>query len=197
MEVAWAKSRLLKCETAEEKRFSAWALFNSEVSPILFRMIIWIGVIPSNAQAAADEASSLRALKAGDLETARAIIRGWVTRDPQDLGAWLRLAGVARRAGQIPEAIEALDSALRIDPRCFPALLMMATVRESMGDTKLAAHHYSVAIAQAPPTWQIDPSALAALEHGRALVERHNRELRDFIHAVRTLSESDSTPLSM
>ena len=147
-------------------------------------MIIWIRVIPSNPQAAADEASSLRALKAGDLATARAIIRGWVTRDPQDLGAWLRLAGVARKAGQIPEAIEALDNALRIDPRCFPALLMMATVRESMGDTKLAAHHYSVAIAQAPPTWQIDPSALAAMEHGRALVERHNRELRDFIHAA-------------
>lgn len=146
-------------------------------------MIIWFGVIPSNAQAAADEAASLRALKAGDIEAARSIIRGWVSRDPKDIGAWLRLAGIARKAGHVSEALEALESALRIDPRCFPALLMLATVRESLGDARAAAHHYSVAIAQAPPTWQIEPSALAALEHGRGLVERHNRELRDFIHA--------------
>lgn len=146
-------------------------------------MIVSNAVIPSNAQAAADEAASLRALKAGDLETARAIVRGWVTRDPKDLGAWLRLAGISRRAGHPVETVEALENALKIDPRCFQALLMLATVRESLGDLKSAAHYYSVAIAQAPPTWQIEPAAMNAIEHGRQLLERHQRELRDFIHA--------------
>lgn len=147
-----------------------------------------------DVQAQADEQASLRALKAGDLATAREILRRWVARDPGHVGAWLRLAGVARKAGDGPGVLEALTTALRLDPRSFPALLMLATLREAQGDLPGAATQYGVAMAQAPPDDQLDAGARAALERGRRLVEQYTRELRDVIYASVDDARRDCNP---
>lgn len=148
----------------------------------------------NDPQAVADERASLRALQTGDLASARAILRRWARRDPGHLGAWLRLAGVCRKAGDAQEALEALTSALRIDPRNFIALLMLAALKESQGDVRAAAEQYAIAIAQAPADDMLDSPTRAALERGRQLVERHSRELFDFIHSAVTDARLDCTP---
>lgn len=137
----------------------------------------------NDPQARIDEETSLRALQAGDLAGAREILDRWVAREPHNVGAWLRLAGVCRKAGDGTGMLNALTTALRIDPRNFPALLMLATFREAQGDLSGAAKQYAIALTQAPPEEQLELGAKAALERGRNLLERHTRELRDFIHA--------------
>lgn len=122
-------------------------------------------------------------MQAGDLAGAFEILQRWVAREPDNVGAWLRLAGVCRKAGDGPRMLDALTTALRIDPRNFPALLMLATLREAQGDLSGAATQYAIAIAQAPPEDQLDPGARAALDRGRQLLERHTRELREFIQS--------------
>lgn len=138
-------------------------------------------VQPVDPQSRLDEQACLRAMQAGDLASAREILARWVTREPQNVGAWLRLAGVSRKAGDGPGMLDALTTALRIDPRNFPALLMLATFREAQGDLPGAATQYAIAIAQAPADDQLDPGARAALDRGRQLIERHTRDLREFI----------------
>ncbi len=129
------------------------------------------------------EQAAGRALQAGDFATARGLLDAWVRQEPGHLGAWLRRAAVCRQQGDTAQAFESLSSALKIDPRCFPALLMVATLLEREGDLPAAARQYDIAIAQAPPDERLDVPTRAALEHGRQLVAKHARELRDFIHA--------------
>lgn len=145
-------------------------------------------------RSAPEEQASLRALQAGDLRAAAQILRGWTERDPADVGAWLRLAGVLRRAGDGDGTLRALTAALQLDPRCFPALLMLATLREAQGDTAGAARQYAIAAAQAPPDEQLDHGARAALDRGRKLIERHTRDLREFIHETSRETRLDCRP---
>jgi aspartate beta-hydroxylase len=129
------------------------------------------------------EQAAGRALQAGDFATARGLLDAWVRQEPGNLGAWLRRAAVCRQQGDTAQAFESLSGALKIDPRCFPALLMVATLLEREGDLPAAARQYDIAIAQAPPDDRLDAATRAALEHGRQLAAKHARELRDFIHA--------------
>ncbi|MFM8517733.1 MAG: tetratricopeptide repeat protein, partial [Nevskiaceae bacterium] len=127
------------------------------------------------------EQLATRAMVAGDFATARALLDGWVQQEPGHLGAWLRRAAVCRQQGDTAQAFESLSGALKIDPRCFPALLMVATLLERVGDVPAAARQYESAIAQAPPADRLDAASRAALEHGRQLGAKHSAALRDYI----------------
>ena len=114
------------------------------------------------------EQAAGRALQAGDFATARGLLDAWVRQEPGNLGAWLRRAAVCRQQGDTAQAFESLSGALKIDPRCFPALLMVATLLEREGDLPAAARQYDIAIAQAPPHLDHSRRRLRALGHRRA-----------------------------
>ena len=83
--------------------------------------------------------------------------------------------------------MRALDHALRLQPRFFAALLMKATMVESEGRAREAAKAYGIALAQAPPDAQLDPTTLDVVRRGRALNHQYLTELRQHLdgHVLR------------
>lgn len=124
-----------------------------------------------------------QALAAGDFSTAQGLLQRLVTLDSQNLGGWLNLAAARRQQGDVGGALLALQGALRVDPRNFPALLMNATLLEHSGQMAQAAQSYGIALVQAPPDSYLDAATLDAVRHGRRVHDLYTREARDFIHA--------------
>lgn len=124
-----------------------------------------------------------QSLLAGDFSTAEGLLQRVVTLDAQNLGGWLNLAAARRQQGDTGGALLALQGALRVDSRNFPALLMNAALLERSGQMVQAAQGYGIALVQAPPDSYLDAASLAAVRHGRQVHERYTREARDFIHA--------------
>lgn len=136
-----------------------------------------------------------QALAAGDFSTARGLLQRLVTLDAQNLGAWLNLAAAHRQLGDLNGALLALQGALRVDPRNFPALLMSASLLERSGRLAQAAHGYGIALVQAPPDSYLDTATLDAVRHGREVHERFTREARDFIHGRIDAALRDCAPV--
>ena len=122
-----------------------------------------------------------QALAAGDAPAARDILKAVVARDAGHVPAWLNLAAADRAMSNSAGALEALEGALRAEPRNFLALLGKASLLERQGQAKPAAVAYGVALSQAPPLERLDPGTRRALEHGRELHARHQVELERFI----------------
>lgn len=122
-----------------------------------------------------------QALTAGDLASAKALLQQLVDADRNNIGAWLNLAALHRQTGHMDAAFLALREALRLDPRNFPALLMVATLLDREGRTKAAAHAYGIALAQAPPDQYLDPPTLQAVQRAREIHGAHIKDLNAFI----------------
>ncbi len=137
-----------------------------------------------NADAdAATNQTAMRALAAGDLAGAHAILLRVLERDHGNIGAWLNLAAVRRQLNDVEGAFGALHEVLLIDPRNFPALLMQASLLEREGRQRAAAAAYTVALVQAPPDQHLDPPTRQAVERARTISARHTAELGEFIRA--------------
>ena len=123
-----------------------------------------------------------QSMKAGDFATAEGLLLRHLAQDPQHIPSLLNLAASRRQLSNIAGAYQALREVLRIDPRHFRALLMVATLRESEGGIRHAAFDYAKAIAQAPPEQYLDPPTLQALTRAREIHSRHTHELNQFIN---------------
>jgi Tfp pilus assembly protein PilF len=73
-------------------------------------------------------AAARRAMAAGDLAQAQALLLQVVALDGRSLPAWLNLAGVRRQLGDMAGTQAALREALKIEPRNFHALLMIGSL---------------------------------------------------------------------
>ncbi len=127
--------------------------------------------------AAALKAAADRAAASGDVRGARANLRQAAALEREDVGLWLALAGRERALGAPAAAMEALDQALRIEPRLFVALLMKASLLEQAGLARAAATAYATALTQAPAPERLDPATRKALERGQALHAKYLDEL--------------------
>ena len=132
---------------------------------------------------AATNQSAMRALAAGDLSAAHAILLRVLERERRNIGAWLNLAAVYRQLNDLDAAFNALREVLLLDSRNFPALLMNASLLEHAGRMRAAAAAYAIALVQAPPDQQLDPPTLQAVGRARSITARHTRELDAFIRA--------------
>lgn len=124
---------------------------------------------------------AMKAMSGGDFSTAESMLERLVGQEPANLAAWLNLAAVRRQRERLDLAFEALHSALRLDNRNFPALLMQATLHERLGQELQAADAFGVALAQAPPDSALDPVTLKVVERARTLHARHVARMREFI----------------
>ena len=86
------------------------------------------------------------------------------------LAVHLDRALALRLLQRLPEAIEALDEALALDPYSLLALLSKAAVLERMGHAKDAARVYEDALAAAPPPEGLPAPIKAQLDHARKAV---------------------------
>lgn len=76
-----------------------------------------------------------------------------------------------RMLGDLPEAIEALDAALVLDPENFLALLSKGALLERLGRSRQSVFVYKAAIAVAPPVQNLAPALAAAVEKAKQAVE--------------------------
>jgi aspartate beta-hydroxylase len=97
---------------------------------------------------------------------------------PVQLAIHLDRALALRLLNRLPDALEALDAALVIDPYSLLALLSKASILERLGRTRDAARVYGDALASAPAK-DVLPKAMAAqVEHAREVVAANARALQ-------------------
>ena len=92
------------------------------------------------------------AMARGDARAARDGFTRVTSLAPGLLEPWLGLAACQRALGDLGGALRAVQGALTVDPRCFPALLMKGSLLEAAGDAKPAAIAYGIALKVAPKT---------------------------------------------
>jgi aspartyl/asparaginyl beta-hydroxylase (cupin superfamily) len=131
--------------------------------------------------AAGRNQAALRAMASGDLAGAETALSEAVGLDATSIPAWLNLAVVRRQRKDIEAAFAAIQTVLTLDPRNFPALLMSATMLESMGRGIPAALAYGRALANAPPDQALDAPTLKAVARGRVVHAAYTRQLGDHI----------------
>lgn len=116
---------------------------------------------------------ALAALSAGNFAFAQERLRQAVRIDPTQPSIWLNLAGACRASGDLDGALEAVDGALRAEPRHFTALLTRASLLERRGAIKKAATAYGIALSVAPSDHRLDAETLKVVRYARTLNERH------------------------
>ncbi len=91
-----------------------------------------------------------RAAASGDLATAQALLEQATAAAPTDVQLHLKLAAVSKAAGQPRVALAAVHQALTQAPLDFVALVLRASLLESLGESA-AGEAWSNALAQRPP----------------------------------------------
>ena len=136
---------------------------------------------PAAATALAQQAG--RAMQAGHAAEARLLLARATELDHSNAALWLHLAATCRATADLPAALTALEQALRVEPRYFPALLMKATLIEREGKSREAAQAFGIALTLAPPDARLDATTLAVVQRGRELYRRYQLELRAHLDA--------------
>lgn len=127
---------------------------------------------------AALTAAADRAAAGGAVADARGFLERAVRLAPSDVGLWMNLAACCRGVGDLTAALAAADNALSVDPRCFVALLMKASLLERMGAPHEAGAAYEIALTQAPPLEELPPQLRAATQRAREVHARYEAALR-------------------
>jgi aspartate beta-hydroxylase len=115
------------------------------------------------------KAAADRAMMASDPRAARELFDQAVALTPGRFDLWVGLAAACRGAGDTEAAVGALDQALSIEPRSFPALLMKATLLERLGAPHQAGAAYGIALSQLPPADQMPPQMRAAADRAKTI----------------------------
>lgn len=113
----------------------------------------------------------------GDFAAAEARMVEVLEARPDDLLAWITLAGIRGRAGDTDGEFAAIQQALTIDPYYVPGLLLKGNWYEGRDNAVLAAstYKYALRVTPAEPYW---PEQLRAeLGHAKRYVENHARGL--------------------
>jgi aspartyl/asparaginyl beta-hydroxylase (cupin superfamily) len=109
-----------------------------------------------------------RALGAGDLPTASQLLEQAAAERPDDSSLWLRLAAVHRGAGKPRLALNAVYEALKLAPLDFTALLMRASLLETVGDAG-ASEAWDQALSN-KPAGELPAQIASVVAHGE---QRH------------------------
>jgi aspartate beta-hydroxylase len=115
-------------------------------------------------------ALGLQALRASDPASALPFLEQAVARDPREPTLWLNLAQCRRMQADAAGELIALDHALALQPRYYPALLQKATYLERHGKPKQAAHLYKFFLHCVPPPAQQPVKLKPAIEHAERVV---------------------------
>jgi aspartate beta-hydroxylase len=140
------------------------------------------------------KAAADRAMLAGDPRSAAASFERALTLAAGRLELWIGLAACRRAMGDAHGALVALEGALAIEPRCFPALLMKGSMLESQGSPKAAAVAYGHALQMAPQETEMAEPTRRARPRARAAHDRYTEDLVSSLRAEAGLG--DGSPRS-
>lgn len=125
--------------------------------------------------------AGMRALVGGDAAAARPLIERAASLDPGSPMLWLNLAFVHRELRDDGAEREAVEKALAIDPRFYPALLHKARLFERQGKRKAAAHMYHAFLCCVPAGVQPPPGVQSAIEHANRVLKENDAALEAFL----------------
>ena len=124
--------------------------------------------------------AGMRALALGDLRMARALLERAVGIEPAPL-LWVNVALVHRELANSSAERDAVEKALQMDPRYFPALLHKARLFEREGKIKAAAYMYQAFLHCLPQGVQPPPPVQEAIAHARQVLRENDRALEAFL----------------
>jgi hypothetical protein len=127
-----------------------------------------------------------RAAARGDLAGARRLLEEAAQDGTPDLDLLLKLGAICRVSGDLDAALAATDKALRIDPLHFVALMLRASLLESL-KRKGVAEAYGRALAQRPEGAlppRLETMVNVARAHYLAFQAGMNRDLTNLIAGV-------------
>ncbi len=113
----------------------------------------------------------VRMLDRSAAEQAHALFVRATNADPSHPSLWANLASSLKALGRRAEEMDALEKALRLQPRHLSALLQKAAYFEDGGDLRTAARTYQNALACIPPGAEPAPAVREAVTHAKKLVE--------------------------
>jgi aspartate beta-hydroxylase len=119
----------------------------------------------------------LHALRSGDAARARDLFRSATARDPAAIPLFMNLAAACRAAADDAGERAALESALGVDRRHFPALLRKAQLEERTGKPSDGAIAWNAVIAVGKQIANPAPVVEQAVAHGRAFLARHAQDV--------------------
>lgn len=126
-------------------------------------------------------AEAMAAIQRGDAATAVELLRKAEASAPLDAELKMQRALAHRIGGALPQAIEALDEALAIEPYNFLALLSKGAVLERLSGEREASRIYRNALELAPADDKLAPHLKAPVARAREVVNRVDEALEAFL----------------
>lgn len=117
------------------------------------------------------------ALRRGDVQRARLLLKDAQHVSPENPVISLALATACREAGDPAAEADAIETALTANPYFLPALLAKAAVKERAGDRSGAAKAYSNALKVAGPEANWAPPLRSQLAYARQVSDANQRAM--------------------
>jgi aspartate beta-hydroxylase len=128
------------------------------------------------------------ALAQGRVAEAIAILERAGAEQVGDFQAWMKLAALRRRTGELAGALTAVNAALDARPNEFLALLLKGGLHEQLGETGRAAEVFRAAVHFADEMPDLPPPVAAGIERARAYLADHRRQIEQ---KMTTLNQLD------
>jgi aspartyl/asparaginyl beta-hydroxylase (cupin superfamily) len=125
--------------------------------------------------------AGMRALYSGDPAAARPLLERAVALDPAAPLLWVNLALAHRELRDATAERDALEKALELDPRYYPALLHKGRLFERQGKPKQAAYMYHAFLCCIPPGAEQDTTMRTAIEHANKVLRENEAALEAFL----------------
>ena len=126
-------------------------------------------------------AAGMRALVGGDPRSALPLLERAATVDGMSPRLWVNVALAHRELADENAEREALEKALVLDARYFPALLHKARLFERQGKLKAAAFMYHAFLACLPRDVQPPTSVQPAIQRANEVIQENSRALEAFL----------------
>ena len=127
-------------------------------------------------------ASGVLTLRAGDAAQAKTLIDAAIALDPGNPRYRVNRAIVLRELKDPDGELEALQTALALDPYFFTANLQKGSLLELQGKHKQAVMAYHAALSSLRPGLALPGALRPLLERAQQLVQAHFRELEDWLN---------------
>src|SRR3954469_22317501 len=125
--------------------------------------------------------AGMRALALGDAQTARSLLERAAELDPATPILWVNVALAQRELKDETAERDALEKALALAPRYFPALLHKARLLERQGKGKAAATMYHAFLSCLPRDADRPPALQEAIAHAQRALQENDRALEAFL----------------
>ena len=126
-------------------------------------------------------AFGVHALRNGNALEAKRFFESAIAKNGANPGVYLNLASALREIGDAVGEMDALDSALKLDPYYYLALFQKGSLLEKLGHVKLAAGAFHAALSSLAPGTQVPPTLVPVIEHAQICVRAHFQELDGFL----------------